>query len=222
VREDSDKVELKSSRLSASVDKETAIYINGDGSQVVSKKDFNEGLQFIEGAQGDQRGRSSIRLQGDYTPGVDGPLAFEVNELHAVGYPTTASIDDSPTPTATPNSEYRFPKFLFTAVTGKLVKFSIQTKVPEPSFQVVRKLSLYRNIYLPGTNINFMKKTFSLLLVLVFSLSWAGGTTLVQKIDHGVLIVSDLAVVKIQPWSLRTVRVEAAPGTTIPEKKAWQ
>jgi alpha-D-xyloside xylohydrolase len=64
-----------------------------------------------------------------------------------------------------------------------------------------------------------MKKLL-LLLVLIFPSAWARGANSVQKVDHGIVVVSDSVVVKIQPWSLRTLRVEAAPGTAIPEKKS--
>jgi alpha-D-xyloside xylohydrolase len=129
----------------------TAIYIKGDGNQVVAKKDLREGLQFTEGAQGNQQGQSSIRIQGTYTPSIDGALAFEVSEPHAAGYPTTASINASPTPPVTPDTDSRFPQFPFTAVTGEPVKFSIETKMRDPVFRVVRDLPLYRNVYLPET-----------------------------------------------------------------------
>jgi len=129
----------------------TALYIKGDGSQVVAKKDLTDGMKFTQGAQSNQQGQSSIRFQGSYTPSVDGPLAFEVSEPHAASNPTTASIDGLPTPPVTPYSDSRFPQFLFTAVAGKSVKFSIETKMPDPVFRVVRNLPLNRNVYLPGT-----------------------------------------------------------------------
>jgi len=129
----------------------TALYIKGDGSQVVAKKNLTDGMKFTQGAQSNQQGQSSIRFQGSYTPSVDGPLAFEVSEPHAASNPTTASIDGLPTPPVTPYSDSRFPQFLFTAVAGKSVKFSIETKMPDPVFRVVRNLPHNRNVYLPGT-----------------------------------------------------------------------
>ena len=131
----------------------TALYIKGNGSQITAKKDLknsDQGLQFTKGAEGNQQGQKSTRIEGAYTPSVDGPMAFEVNEGYADAFPTTANIDDVPTPPAAPNTRGRFPQFPFTAVTGKPVKFAIDTTVPEPAIRVIRNLPLSRNVYLPG------------------------------------------------------------------------
>ena len=57
-------------------------------------------------------------------------------------------------------------------------------------------------------------------MALIFISALSRGANSVRKIDRGILVVSDSVVVKIQPWSARTLRVEAAPGTTIPGKKS--
>jgi alpha-D-xyloside xylohydrolase len=126
----------------------TATYIKSDG-QVVAHKDLKDGLQFTQGATGDQQGQSSIRFEGTYTPKADGPLAFQVDEPHASGYPVTGSINDQSTPPAS-NGDWQFPLFPFQAQAGVPVHFSFETKMGDPIFQVVRITPSHRNVYLPG------------------------------------------------------------------------
>ena len=45
-------------------------------------------------------------------------------------------------------------------------------------------------------------------------------TVSVDKVNQSVLIVTDANAIQLQPWSSGTIRVEVAPGKTIPEKKS--
>ena len=129
----------------------TATYIKSGGQQVVTRKDLKNGLQFTQGATGDQRGQSSIRFEGTYTPKTDGPLAFQVDEPHAGGYPVTGNINGQSIPPIS-NGNWQFPLFPFQAQAGAPVHFSLETKMGDPAFQVVRvsPTPMHRNIYLPG------------------------------------------------------------------------
>ncbi|MGA3171681.1 MAG: TIM-barrel domain-containing protein [Chthoniobacteraceae bacterium] len=135
-----------------SADSVTATYIKSDGTQVAASKELREGLQFRDGAQGDQHGASSIRIEGTYTPTVDGTLDFEVSEPHPEGYPVTGSINGQPTPVNPLNGDWQFPQIPFVAKAGTPVKFSIETKMSDPVFRVVRNLPqpFHRDVYLPG------------------------------------------------------------------------
>jgi len=48
----------------------------------------------------------------------------------------------------------------------------------------------------------------------------AAATVSVDKDHQSVLVITDTNAIHLQPWSSGTIRVEAAPGTTIPEKKS--
>lgn len=61
---------------------------------------------------------------------------------------------------------------------------------------------------------------FALLLAASLAHSVAATTVEVDKDHNSVLIVTDTNAIQLQPWSARTVRVEIAPGKTIPEKKS--
>jgi alpha-D-xyloside xylohydrolase len=128
----------------------TAIYIKPDGQQVTARKDLRDGLQFTQGATGDQRGQSSIRFEGTFTPKTDGPLAFQVDEPHAGGYPVTGNLNGQPIQSNPLNGDWQFPLFPFQAQAGVPVHFSLETKMWDPAFQVVRESPMQRNVYLPG------------------------------------------------------------------------
>jgi alpha-D-xyloside xylohydrolase len=104
----------------------TAAYIKSDGPQVVARKDLRDGLQFTQGATGDQQGQSSIRFGGTYTPRTDGSLAFQVDEPHASGYPVTGSINGQATPPAS-NGDWQFPLFPFQESATLIVLMEIWT-----------------------------------------------------------------------------------------------
>jgi hypothetical protein len=57
-------------------------------------------------------------------------------------------------------------------------------------------------------------------IVFFFTNSMAAGATVSVNNDlKSVLIVTDTNAIQLQPWSAGTIRVEAAPGKTIPDKK---
>jgi alpha-D-xyloside xylohydrolase len=128
----------------------TASYIKSDG-PVVVRKELRDGLHFTQGATGDQRGQSSIRIEGTYTPKTDDSLAFQVDEAYAEHNPVTGSINGQSTPSAS-NGNWQFPLFPFQAQAGVPVHFSLETKMGDPAFQVVRVSSKpqQRSVYLPG------------------------------------------------------------------------
>lgn len=131
----------------------TATYIKSDGQQVVAHKGLKNNFEFTEGAVGSQRGQSSIRFEGTYTPKTDGALAFQVNEEHAETNPVTGSIEGQPVAPNPPiNGNEQFPLFPFQAQAGVPVHFSLETKMWDPKFQIVRVLPgpLHRDVYLPG------------------------------------------------------------------------
>jgi alpha-D-xyloside xylohydrolase len=130
----------------------TATYIKSDSQQVVARKNLKPGLEFTEGAVGDQRGQNSIRFEGTYTPKTDGALAFQVDEAHAEGNPVKCSIEGQPVPSNPLNGDWQFPLFPFQAQADVPVHFSLETKMGDPAFQVVRVPSgpLHRDVYLPG------------------------------------------------------------------------
>jgi alpha-D-xyloside xylohydrolase len=127
----------------------TATYIKSGGQQVVVRKDLKDGLRFTQDATGDQKGQSSIRFEGTYTPKTDGPLAFQVDESHAEHNPVTGSINGQPVPPVL-NGDWQYPLFSFQAQAGVPVHFSFETKMNNPAFQVVRVSPSHRNVYLPG------------------------------------------------------------------------
>jgi hypothetical protein len=129
----------------------TAIYIKSGEQQVTVRKELKPGLEFTEGAVGDQEGQSSIRFEGTYTPKIDGSLAFQVDEPHAAGYPVKCSIEGQPIPSNPLNGDWQFPLFSFQARAGVPVHFSLETKMGDPAFQVVRvsPKPQQRSVYLP-------------------------------------------------------------------------
>jgi alpha-D-xyloside xylohydrolase len=73
-----------------------------------------------------------------------------VDEPHAGGYPVTGNLNGQPIQSNPLNGDWQFPLFPFQAQAGVPVHFSLETKMWDPAFQVVRESPMQRNVYLPG------------------------------------------------------------------------
>jgi alpha-D-xyloside xylohydrolase len=96
---------------------------------------------------------NSLRVEGTFTPGQDGPMAFEVNEPDSEKHPVTAMIDGHSVAPTPPLGPWQFPSFPFQGHEGTRVRFSIETAKLDAHLRVTHILAgpLKRAVYLPGS-----------------------------------------------------------------------